>query len=269
MNDLKTDAGAAIDSLNGLDSLLTESVSAMGSPIWIDIIYLVLAFAVFFLVKWIISIIELKSSVQLWNRGILPAILRIVLILFIFRIITTGVIKLDPGDYLITLLVFSSIAFLAIYPQIFNFFCGIILSINRSLHIGDIIEIDNTQGEVLKLNPLSVVIRTDYNSTDYIPNGHFFKYMYKNITNHNSPHFVVFQYPLSGKPDFEKLRTFAMETALSAPYIDLKEKTEVFFSQDEQGNPLMTLNAFIENPQDEQAFVSYLVENFYSDGRAG
>ncbi|HXH02393.1 MAG TPA: mechanosensitive ion channel domain-containing protein [Candidatus Competibacteraceae bacterium] len=108
---------------------------------------------------------------------------------------------------------------------LFNFVAGLILLVDRSLKVGDFIELDSgLAGEVQAINMRSTLIRTNDDVDIVVPNSEFINAKIVNWTLEEGPRRIHVPFRVAYGSDIERVRQVALEVADRLPYT-AKERT--------------------------------------------
>jgi small-conductance mechanosensitive channel len=144
--------------------------------LWMIIYLIILLFVLFtvtnFTKKWLIESLLAKTNLDRGVRYALGAI-------FSYALMTVGLlIILDTAgiDVTIVTVIFGALGIgisLSLQNIISNLFAGIIILIERPIKVGDLIQIDNTTGEVVDISLRATSIITNRNAAVIVPNSSF------------------------------------------------------------------------------------------------
>ena len=99
-----------------------------------------------------------------------------------------------------------------------NFVCGIIILFEKSLRIGDFVELPNgLLGEVKEINVRSTLIRTLDNADILVPNADFINNQVYNWTLHDAYRRFSIPFGVAYGSDLEQVTTAALEAAKAVP----------------------------------------------------
>ena len=120
-----------------------------------------------------------------------------------------------------------------------NFISGLILMLERSIRIGDIIEFDNKSGTVLTIGARCTQVRTYNNFVILIPNGKLLDSSIANLTLHDSGRvYLSTQIALNPEPYFSNAEITAtlLEAALTTKHVAKEPAPQVFLVSMNDGN---------------------------------
>ncbi len=113
-----------------------------------------------------------------------------------------------------------------------NFTCGIILLLDRSIEVGDFIELeDGTAGAVVSIGPRATTIRTNDNVDILLPNAQLLNGQLTNWTHDQTTRRVHIPFGVAYGTDKERVKQAALEAALAVPFTrpdDEAHKTQVW-----------------------------------------
>ncbi len=100
-----------------------------------------------------------------------------------------------------------------------NFVCGIILLFDRSIEVGDFIELDfETRGHVVAIGPRATTVLTNDNVDILVPNADLLNGRLKNWTRYRTPRRIRIPFPVALGSDKERVRKAVLEAARSVPF---------------------------------------------------
>lgn len=121
----------------------------------------------------------------------------------------------------------AAIAF-ASQTSISNFLSGVFLIAEKPFVVGDYVSLNDTLGEVLSIDLLSVKIRTKDNILVRIPNEMLLKSQFRNVTRFPIRRFDI-KLRVSFTEDLRKVKTILMETAKQNPHCLVSPVPELIF----------------------------------------
>ena len=106
-----------------------------------------------------------------------------------------------------------------------NFFSGIIILLERSLKVGDFVELDNAVvGTVIEINVRSTMIRTPDNLDILVPNSEFVSKRVANWTLNDPSRRIHLPFGVAYGTDKELVKKAVLEAALSIPMTQREDK---------------------------------------------
>lgn len=106
-----------------------------------------------------------------------------------------------------------------------NFFSGIIILLERSLKVGDFVELDNgVMGTVIEINVRSTTIRTPDNLDILVPNSEFVSKRVANWTLNDPSRRIHLPFGVAYGTDKELVKKAVLEAALSIPMTQREDK---------------------------------------------
>lgn len=100
-----------------------------------------------------------------------------------------------------------------------NFVCGIILLFDRSLEVGDFVELDdNTRGAVVAIGPRATSLQTNDNVDVLVPNADLLNGKLTNWTRNRTPRRIHVPFGVAYGSDKVLVRQAALEAAHSVPF---------------------------------------------------
>ncbi len=113
-----------------------------------------------------------------------------------------------------------------------NFICGIILLVDRSIEVGDYIQLeDGTAGAVVAIGPRATTIKTNDNVDILLPNAQLLNGQLTNWTHDQATRRVHVPFGVAYGTDKERVKQAALEAALAVPFTrpdDAVHKTQVW-----------------------------------------
>ncbi|MGQ5702556.1 mechanosensitive ion channel family protein [Sandaracinobacteroides sp. A072] len=114
-----------------------------------------------------------------------------------------------------------------------NFVSGLILLFDRSIEVGDFIELDNgSSGLIVHVGPRATTITTNDNVDILVPNSHLLSSELINWTRNHATRRVHIPFSVAYGTDKEKVREAALEAARSVPFTheDDRHRTQVWLT---------------------------------------
>lgn len=106
-----------------------------------------------------------------------------------------------------------------------NFFSGVIILLERSLKVGDFVELDNAVvGTVIEINVRSTTIRTPDNLDILVPNSEFVSKRVANWTLNDPSRRIHLPFGVAYGTDKELVKKAVLEAALSIPMTQREDK---------------------------------------------
>lgn len=111
-----------------------------------------------------------------------------------------------------------------------NFIAGILLSVRRPIHVGDIVETNDFFGTVDEINLRSTILRTPTGQTVFVPNKEVFE---KPIVNYSKAgrRRVDLEVGVSYGDDLQRVRELAMGAVASVEQRDQSRDIEFFYTR--------------------------------------
>lgn len=183
--------------------------------------------------------------------------------LLIFYVIVGGIFTPPAATVIaVTVLIGAAIGF-AIQDILRNILGGILILFDRPFQLGDKIQLDKYNGEVVKIGLHSTRIISSDNSTVIIPNGEIIKKPVSNSNYGRSECQTAVEIFLPVDIDTEKIRQIAVESAQVSRYIYLNKSVVVLFAneiKDRKSYLKMTIKAYVMDIKYEFQFKSDLTE---------
>lgn len=136
----------------------------------------------------------------------------------------------------------AAVAFAA-QTSISNFLSGVFLVAEKPFVIGDYVSVNDTLGEVLSIDLLSVKIRTKDNTLMRIPNETLLKSQFKNVTRFPIRRFDI-KFRVFFDADLERINQILLEVAKKNPYCLVTPAPELSFVEFGESAIIMMFSAW-------------------------
>ncbi|MCB2015263.1 MAG: mechanosensitive ion channel [Sphingobium sp.] len=230
-----------VETLTGADQLLDRSVMAIGgTQITLGTIIaavVILVLAIF--ASWVVHLVVGRAQKRVGDAHI-PLIYiggQIARYIIVFAGISIAISTL--GVDLSALSLFAGALGvgigLGLQDIVKNFVCGIILLFDRSIEVGDYIELeDGSAGAVVSIGPRATTLVTTDNVDVMVPNANLLNGKLTNWTRNRATRRVHVPFSVAYGSDKEKVREAAIEAARSVPFSmpdDGSHKTQVWLTK--------------------------------------
>ena len=111
-----------------------------------------------------------------------------------------------------------------------NFVAGLILLIEQPIRIGDRIETDSTQGDVIRIAARSTWVRTNDNVVIIVPNSNFINNPITNWTANDPTVRISVPVGVGYNSDPEQVRTILLQAAMAHPDVLAQPQPDVVFT---------------------------------------
>lgn len=124
----------------------------------------------------------------------------------------------------ISFIIFIGIASIGVLKNLIGY---ILINFSKNLNKGDLIEINNQVGELLKTNLRYTILIQSDNQQIFVPNSLFISNTFKIIKQIQKEDFIELEYKFSIDESDEYIKKILMEAAISSPYTFLKTQPKV------------------------------------------
>lgn len=173
-----------------------------------------------------------------------------------------------PRETLLGLAASAGLALgLAAQDLVKNVISGLLILFEQPFQIGDIVEIEGVEGEVISIGLRAVLLRTFDDSTVTIPNGRLFENLISNANTGALRQQVTVEFQLPAHVDIVEVKKLAREAAETSPYAWLGGPISVLV-EDRFERTFLTrfsLRAYVIEIRLQRVFRSELIERIRSE----
>jgi small-conductance mechanosensitive channel len=130
-----------------------------------------------------------------------------------------------------------------------NYISGFIILLDRSLHIGDVVSVDNRKGEVTSLTTRYVVLKSDDGTESLIPNDTFITSAVVSQTYSNRRIRLILPFRVSYTSPVELALSIMLDAAQKRPQVLTDPEPIVFLKEFVDSGINLELIIWVEDPQ--------------------
>jgi small-conductance mechanosensitive channel len=147
-----------------------------------------------------------------------------------------------------------------------NLIAGIVLRLNQTFGVGDVIDAAGEHGRVTALGMTATSLHSGDDRMVTIPNVALLGSTLRNSSTGNNTAQVTVEFRLPAGSDLDLLSSLAREVAISSPYVYLKRPVSVLIG-DEFQQAFLSVRAHVVDNRLEQAMISDITARFKSELR--
>jgi small-conductance mechanosensitive channel/CRP-like cAMP-binding protein len=178
------------------------------------------------LVLFVFEVVPARTQLRL------PIILREVIQMLAFVVVVFGSISQtglhDIASLITTSAVLTAVVGLALQSTISNLFAGIVLNMDRTLSVGDWVQVGQRTGRIAQIRWRSTVLRTRDGNTVIIPNGQFTAQEVYNYSRPNPRFRIEVRVGFHYRHPPNEVRDVLVTAAASAPGVLADPRPECF-----------------------------------------
>ncbi|MEM0490481.1 MAG: mechanosensitive ion channel family protein [Ignisphaera sp.] len=224
---------------------IIENISLLNN----EAIYRVIVFVSIIVVGIAISIIVRRTFLKFLSARTSKAIASNVsraiyyVLLFTVFVVALGAIGIDVTGFVLAGGFAGIVIGVALQPLLSNLFAGLYLMIEKTISVGEIVEVANNAGEVTEVSPIFTRIRTFDGIIISVANTQIISGITKNFSKAVARR-IEFKLSISYKEDAEKAYRVIKNVLDEHPYVLVNPSPDIFVSNLEQSGVAITVRVW-------------------------